>query len=147
MTQFFRQADNIENYKENFHVTKVRFEYQSRDREAIQQLMSGVLHANPNLETFEMVAVSAYVFMNCNDFLQNIEDIELGPAMKKLVLRDAMKYSERSNFLTKGTQNLEVLHINKTILNQPSFSLSDNLRVLKLNPLNFPTEIFEINFE
>ena len=40
-----------------------------------------------------------------------------------------------------------MLDINKTILNQVNFSLGDKLRVLKLNPVNFPTEIFEISFD
>lgn len=58
-----------------------------------------------------------------------------------------MKYTERSNFLSAGTQFLEELHVNKTILNQANFCLSENLRILKLNPVNFPSEIFEISFE
>lgn len=110
-------------------------------------MMSGLLDKNPTLESFELVTVSAYTFLNVNNYLENFEDIELGPNMQKLVLRDAMKYGERSNFLSKGTQNLQILHVNKTILNQKNFCLSDNLRILKLNPINFPTEIFEISFE
>ena len=109
--------------------------------------MSGLLDKNPLLESFELVTVSAYTFLNFNNYLENFEDIEIGPCMRKLVLRDAMKYGERTNFLGDGTKNLLHLDINKSILNQKNFCLSDKLRVLMLNPINFPTEIFEITFE
>ena len=79
--------------------------------------MAGVLDNNPTLQSFELVTVSAYTFLNVNNYLENFEDINVGPSLKKLVLRDALKYSERSNFLSLGTLNIRELHINKTILN------------------------------
>ena len=78
--------------------------------------MAGVLDNNPVLESFELETVSAYTFLNVNNFLENFEDFKLGPRMRKLILRDALRYTERTNFLSESTSNLEVLHINKTIL-------------------------------
>ena len=89
--------------------------------------MSGLLHENPYLEAFELRTISAQTYLNVNNFLENFEDITIGQSLRRLVLRDAMKYSDRSKFLTKGTGSLEVLDINRTIVNQLSFSLSDKL--------------------
>lgn len=147
MTHFFRCKDDIEVYKPDFHIKHIRFEYEHREREALSQLMSVVLDRNPTLESFELVTVSAYTFLNVNNYLEHFEDVQVGPALRKLILRDAMKYTDKSNFLSQNTSRLEVLHVNKTILNQKSFRLSENLRVLKLNPVNFPSEIFEISFD
>lgn len=42
---------------------------------------------------------------------------------------------------------MEEMVINKTILNQKNFRLSDNLKVLKLIPVNYSTDTFEISFD
>ena len=41
-----------------------------------------------------------------------------------------MKYTDRTRFLEEGTGMLDKLVINKTILNQKNFRLSDTLKVL-----------------
>ena len=64
-----------------------------------------------------------------------------------LAIKDSMIYTDRTKFLEEGTKNLQELVVNKTILNQKNFRLSDNLMVLKLTPVNFNTDSFEIQME
>jgi hypothetical protein len=58
-----------------------------------------------------------------------------------------MIYTERTKFLEGGTGNITHLDMSKTILNQKNFRLSENLLVLKLNPVNFAANSFEISFD
>jgi hypothetical protein len=58
-----------------------------------------------------------------------------------------MIYTEKTKFLDDGTNNLSCLTINKTVLNQKNFRLSENLRVLKLTPINFGADSFEISLD
>jgi hypothetical protein len=93
------------------------------------------------------VSTSAYSFINVNNYLENFEDVVLGSNLKKLTLRDSLRYTERTRFAEEGTVSLEEMVINKTILNQKNFRLSDNLKVLKLVPVNYSTDTFEISFD
>ena len=45
--------------------------------------------------------------LNINNFLENMEDIELGSQLRKLVLIDSLKYTQRTKFLEKGTGGLK----------------------------------------
>jgi hypothetical protein len=58
-----------------------------------------------------------------------------------------MIYTEKTKFLEEGTKNLTELTISKTILNQKNFRLSENLTVLKLSPVNFGSDAFEISLD
>ena len=109
--------------------------------------MSGILHENPYLEEFEMIASSPYSFLNVNSYLENFEDFTIGESLTKLTLRDSMIYTERTKFLEGGTGNITHLDMSKTVLNQKNFRLSENLLVLKLNPVNFAANSFEISFD
>lgn len=109
--------------------------------------MSGILKDNPNLEEFELISLDSYTFLNVNNFIENFEDYYIGKNMRKLTLKEAFKFHEKTKFLEEGTENLEELTINKCILNQKFFKLNDNLRVLKLILVNFSADTFEINFE
>ena len=60
--------------------------------------------------------MNAAIFLNVNNYLEDMEDVKLGFNLRRLVLRDAMKYSDKSKFLSTGTVNLEHLEVNKTIL-------------------------------
>ena len=60
---------------------------------------------------------------------------------------DSFKYTEETRFLEDGTGNVEELLINKTILFQKNFKLSDKLKILKLTPVNYHSEFFEIKFD
>jgi len=82
--------------------------------------------------------------LNVNNLIENFEDYFIGPSLKKLTLKDSFKFTEKTRFLEEGTFNLEELTINKTILNQ---KLGDHLRILKLCPVNFSAETFEISIE
>ena len=147
LIRYFRETGGNMEYKHNINIRRLRFEYEDREREAILSLMSGVVHQNPYLEAFELESVSAYAFINVNNFLENFEDFQLGHNLRKLILRDSMKYTDRTRFLEEGTGYLHELCINKTILNQKNFRLSDNLKILKLSPVNFGSDIFEISFD
>lgn len=46
--------------------------------------MSGVLHENPYLEEFELIATSAFCFLNVNNYIENFEDFTLGEKLKVL---------------------------------------------------------------
>ena len=109
--------------------------------------MGGVLKENPYLESFELVLMNSYSFLNINNFIENFEDYYIGLKLKKLTLRESFKFTDKTKFLEEGTKNLQELNINKTILNQRFFKLEENLRVLKLCPLNYPSDSFEISFE
>lgn len=93
------------------------------------------------------MSTSAYSFINVNNYLENFEDVVLRSNLKKLTLRDSLRYTERTRFAEEGTVSLEEMVINKTILNQKNFRLSDNLKVLKLVPVNYSTDTFEISFD
>ena len=93
------------------------------------------------------MSTSAYSFINVNNYLENFEDVVLGSNLKKLTLRYSLRYTERTRFAEEGTVSLEEMVINKTILNQKNFRLSDNLKVLKLVPVNYSTDTFEISFD
>jgi len=134
-------------YRKNCNIRCIRFEYADREREAVLSLMSGVLHDNPYLEEFEVVATSAFCFLNVNNYIENFEDFILGEQLRVLAIKDSMIYTDRTKFLEEGTKNLQELVVNKTILNQKNFRLSDNLMVLKLTPVNFNTDSFEIQME
>lgn len=67
--------------------------------------------------------------------------------MRKLILKDSMIYTEKTKFLEEGTNRIEELSINKTILNQKNFRLSESLQVLRLCPVNFGTDSFEISMD
>jgi hypothetical protein len=60
---------------------------------------------------------------------------------------DSSKYSDQTKFLEDGTKNIQSLKINKTILNQKNFKLSQNLQELILNPVNHYSPFFELKFE
>lgn len=109
--------------------------------------MSGILHENPYLEEFEMVATSNYSFLNVNNYLENFEDFSLGERLTKLTLRDSMIYTDRTKFLENGTSNIKYLEMSKTILNQKNFRLTENLQVLKLGPINFAADSFEVSYD
>jgi len=79
--------------------------------------MSGVLHENPYLEEFELIATSAFCFLNVNNYIENFEDFTLGEKLRVLQIKDSMIYTERTKFLEEGTGNLQELTVNKTILN------------------------------
>lgn len=148
LIRYYRESEgNLEYKLVGVPVRKLRFEYEDREREAVLSLLSGVLHNNPILEQFELISTSAYIYLNVNNFLENFEDFQVGPALKKLTLRDSMKYTDRTKFLDEGTHNVEELCLNKSILNQKNFRLSDNIRILKLTPVNFSTDIFEVGFD
>lgn len=109
--------------------------------------MGGILRDNPFLEAFEVVLMNSYSFLNVNNFVENFEDYFVGPRLRKLTLRDSFRFNEKTRFLDDGTKNIEELTITKTILSQRFFKLDEKLRVLKLCPVNFSSECFEINFE
>lgn len=109
--------------------------------------MSGILHENPYITEFELSTLSNVAFLNVNHYLENFEDCVVGPNLKKLVLKEALIYTEKTKFLEDGTNCLEHLCVNKTVLSQKNFRLSENLRVLKLQPVNFATDAFEINLD
>jgi hypothetical protein len=85
--------------------------------------------------------------LNVNNFIENFEDFRIGKNLKKLSMLDSFKYTEETKFLDEGTSNIEYLNINKSILFQKNFKLSSNIRVLKLSPINYYSEFFEIKFE
>ena len=58
-----------------------------------------------------------------------------------------MIYSEKTKFLEDGTNSLRELTVSKTILNQKNFRLSENLQILKLTPINFGADSFEISLD
>ena len=126
MLRYFRDGVDFVGFRD-VNVRKLRFEYEEREREAILSLLSGVLHKNPYLEEFEMVATNSEVFVNVNCYMENFEDFEIGEKLQKLTLIDSMLYNDRSKFLEQGTSNLFSLCINKSILNQKNFKLSDSL--------------------
>jgi len=134
-------------FKRGVNIRKLRFEYEDRERECVLSLLSGVLHQNPYLEEFELISTSAYSLINVNMYIENFEDVVLGRSLRKLTLRDSLKYTERTRFAEEGTSALEEMVINKTILNQKNFRLSDNIRVLKLIPVNYSSDTFEISFD
>ncbi len=109
--------------------------------------MGGVLKENPYLQSFEIVLLNGYNFLNVNNFIENFEDYYIGSRMRKLKLRDSFRFNEKTRFLDEGTKNLEELTITKTILNQRFFKLDDNLKILKLTPVNYNSDSFEISFE
>ena len=79
--------------------------------------MSGILHENPFIQEFEMTSLSSVAYLNVNYYLENFEDCVVGPNLKKLVLREALIYTDKTKFVEEGTNCIEELHINKTILN------------------------------
>lgn len=109
--------------------------------------MGGIFKDNPYLKVFEVVLLNSYNFLNVNNFIESFEDYSIGHKMKKLTLRDSFLFSEKTRFLDEGTRNLEELTITKTILNQKFFKLDETLRILKLCPVHFASESFEISFE
>lgn len=111
------------------------------------QIMSGVMKGNPYLESFELVLLNGYNFLNVNNFIEGFEDYTIGNRLRKLTLRESFKFCDKTRFLEEGTRNLEELTVTKTILNQRIFKLDDRLRVMKLCPVNFATDSFEIGFE
>jgi hypothetical protein len=117
MIRFFRETHGNMDFKRGINLRKLRFEYEDREREAVLSLLSGVLHQNPYLEEFELVSTSAYTFLNVNNYIENFEDVVLGRRLRKLTLRDSLKYTERTRFVEEGTSTLEEMIINKTILN------------------------------
>ena len=116
LLRYFRDGADFRAFK-RVNITKLRFEYREREREAILSLLSGVLHKNDWLEEFAMVATDSEVFVNVNCYMENFEDFEVGQRLKKLTLVDSLLYNERSKFLEHGTGNLSHLCINKSILN------------------------------
>jgi len=134
-------------YRANCNIKHLCFEYADREREAVLSLMSGILHENPYLSGFELISTSAFSFLNVNNYLENFEDFVIGNQLLTLSLRDSMIYTEKTKFLDDGTNNLSSLTINKTVLNQKNFRLSENLRVLKLTPINFGADSFEISLD
>lgn len=82
-----------------------------------------------------------------NNFVENFEDFQVGENLVKLKMLDSFKYSDQTRFMEEGTRNIQSLEINKTILNQLNFKLSGNLRVLKLSPIYFHCDFFEIKFD
>lgn len=85
--------------------------------------MTGVLKDNPYLESFELVLLNSYNFLNVNNFIENFEDYNIGMNLRKLTLRDSFKFGEKTRFLDEGTKNLEELTITKTIISQRFFKL------------------------
>jgi len=81
------------------------------------------------------------------NFIEEFEDFTIGDSMKTLIMRDSFKYTNKTRFLEEGTNALSYIEINKTILNQKNFKLSDQLQVLKLSPVNYYSEFFEIKFD
>lgn len=124
LVRFFREPSCSE-YRKDINIKSLRLEYNDREREAMLSLLSGVLKDNPSLQEFELVATNSYIFLNVNNFVENFEDYYIGPALKKLTLRDAFRFTDKTRFLEEGSANLEELTINKTILNQKYFKLSD----------------------
>ena len=116
LIRFFRDAKTMK-YRRCCNIKSLSFEYADREREAILSLMSGVLHDNPYLEEFHLIATSPFCFLNVNNYIENFEDFILGESLRKLTIRDSMIYTERTKFLEEGTKNLQHLVLNKTILN------------------------------
>ena len=148
LVRFFRESTTHQmEYRSDINVTRLRLEYQERPRDAILAIMSGILKENPFIESFELVLTNSYNFLNVNNFIENFEEYQIGPNMRKLTLRDSFKFTEKTRFLDEGTKGIEELTINKTILNQRFFKLDESLRMLKLCPVNFACDVFEISFE
>jgi hypothetical protein len=103
MIRYFRQTTGNMEFKRGVNLRRLRFEYEDRERECILSLLSGVLHQNPYLEAFELISTSAYSFINVNNYLENFEDVVLGRSLKKLTLRDSLRYTERTRFAEEGT--------------------------------------------
>ena len=77
LLRYFRDGADFRAFK-RVNITKLRFEYREREREAILSLLSGVLHKNDWLEEFAMVATDSEVFVNVNCYMENFEDFEVG---------------------------------------------------------------------
>ncbi|CDW75705.1 UNKNOWN [Stylonychia lemnae] len=146
IVRFFRDNMTMD-FRQNINIRQLRIEYNDREREAILSLMTGVLKDNPYLQEFELVSLNGYTFLNVNNLIENFEDYFVGPNLRKLILRESFRFTDKTRFLEEGTNNIEELVINKTILNQKFFKLCERLRILKLCPINFSAEQFEINFE
>ena len=58
-----------------------------------------------------------------------------------------MLYTEHTRFLERGTGSLLELNVSKTVLNQKNFRLNDQLQVLRLLPLDYTPDPFEISFD
>lgn len=116
LIKFFRDC-TLSEYRRTNNIRALRLEYNDREREAVLQVMSGILKDNPFLEEFELVSTNGYTFLNVNNFIENFEDYYIGKNLKKLTLRESFKFNEKSKFLEEGTENLEELTINKSVLN------------------------------
>lgn len=103
LTKYFRDSTE---YRKNISIKCLRLEYVQREREAILALMGGVLKDNPFLEEFELVALDGYTFLNINNFIENFEEWFIGKSLKKLTLREAFKFTEKTKFLEEGTKNV-----------------------------------------
>ena len=79
LTQFFRRADL--SFRDDMTIRSIRLDYLNRDKTALSQLMSGLLHENPYLEAFELRTISAQTYLNVNNFLENFEDITIGQSL------------------------------------------------------------------
>jgi hypothetical protein len=40
--------------------------------------MSGILHENPFMRSFELISTSSFSFLNVNNYLENFEDFVVG---------------------------------------------------------------------
>jgi len=136
-----------QDWKERRTVTSFSMEYDDREREALLILLRGVMHENKGLREFALISSTSYSLLNVNNFVENTETYKVGPTLRKLTLRDGFKYSERTKFMEHGTINLKELTINKSIIMQKNFRLGEALRVLKLAPVHFPADSFELNFD
>lgn len=65
-------------YRKNINITHFRLEYHERQREAILSIMGGILKENPTIESFELVVLNSYNFLNVNLYLENFEDYFIG---------------------------------------------------------------------
>jgi hypothetical protein len=67
LVRFFRdQSTNGMEYRRNINITHFRLEYYERNREAILSIMGGIMKENPIIESFEMILLNSYNFLNIN---------------------------------------------------------------------------------
>ena len=65
-------------YRQDINITMLRLEYEERPRDSILAIMSGILKENPYLESFELVLMNSYNFLNVNNFIESFEDYSIG---------------------------------------------------------------------
>ena len=58
------------------------------------------------MEEFSIKSLSTKTFLDVNNFVENFEDFNVGPNLRKLEMHDSFKYSDQTKFLENGTQNV-----------------------------------------